>query len=201
MSSLSDAKYHAQRTATPRPNAKTIPDGILFGRTSFLALTARRHNGRTCSRRLIASAQRCCLYDILRTLNRCFEPQGGELMSAEHKKEYADCANCFFEVKPAECADKWHNEGNALNVRVPKVSSRERGCPFRGYGSGGNPQEGGQLILRCTRNISVLKNKKAAIAAFLFCVVLCSFICCPSRGFPRDGFCPIWFWAFQLRIR
>ena len=131
MSSLSDAKYHAQRTATPRPNAKTIPDGILFGRTSFLALTARRHNGRTCSRRLIASAQRCCLYDILRTLNRCFEPQGGELMSAEHKKEYADCANCFFEVKPAECADKWHNEGNALNVRVPKVS-----CPRSARTSG-----------------------------------------------------------------
>ena len=64
-------------------------------------------------------------------------------MSAEHWNEYAVRANCFFEVKPAECADKWHNERNALNVRVPKVSSRERGCPFRGYGSGGNPQEGG----------------------------------------------------------
>ena len=99
-------------------------------------------------------------------------------MSAEHWNEYAVRANCFFEVKPAECADKWHNEGNVLNVRVPKVSSRERGCPFRGYGSGGNPQEGGQLILRCTRNVTIphggekSEGKKRVLSPKLVCGAL-----------------------------
>ena len=83
-------------------------------------------------------------------------------MSAEHKNEYAVRADCFSEVKPAECADKWHNEGNALNVRAPKVSDRERGCPF-------------QLILRCTRNVTIphggekSEGKKRVLSPKLVC--------------------------------
>ena len=55
-------------------------------------------------------------------------------------------------AKRAHC--KWHNIAppkrrriGSTCARVPKVSSRNRGCPFRGYGCGGNPQEGGSIFI------------------------------------------------------
>ena len=55
-------------------------------------------------------------------------------------------------AKRAHC--KWHNIApperrriGSTCARAPKVSSRNRGCPFRGYGCGGNPQEGGSIFI------------------------------------------------------
>ena len=83
---------------------------------------------------------------------------GGDRMSAEGKDGRTPAMRHLF-AKRAHC--KWHNIApperrriGSTCARAPKVSSRNRGCPFRGYGCGGNPQEGG-TTLPCHRN----KNK------------------------------------------
>ena len=64
-------------------------------------------------------------------------------------------------AKRAHC--KWHNIApperrriGSTCARVPKVSSRNRGCPFRGYGCGGNPQEGGEIFIIKERGVFYL---------------------------------------------
>ncbi len=80
---------------------------------------------------------------------------GGDRVSAEGKDGRTPAMRHLF-AKRAHC--KWHNIApperrriGSTCARVPKVSSRNRGCPFRGYGCGGNPQEGG-TTLPCQRN-------------------------------------------------
>ena len=92
-------------------------------------------------------------------------------MSASGKDGRTPAMRRLF-AKRAHC--KWHNIApperrriGSTCARVPKVSSRNRGCPFRGYGCGGNPQEGG-ATLPCQRNKNkhplngdiLMKNKK-----------------------------------------
>ena len=86
---------------------------------------------------------------------------GGDRVSASGKDGRTPAMRRLF-AKRAHC--KWHNIApperrriGSTCARVPKVSSRNRGCPFRGYGCGGNPQEGGST-LPCQRN----KNKHPA---------------------------------------
>jgi len=80
---------------------------------------------------------------------------GGDRVSASGKDGRTPAMRRLF-AKRAHC--KWHNIApperrriGSTCARVPKVSSRNRGCPFRGYGCGGNPQEGG-TTLPCQRN-------------------------------------------------
>ena len=75
---------------------------------------------------------------------------GGDRVSAEGKDGRTPAMRHLF-AKRAHC--KWHNIApperrriGSTCARVPKVSSRNRGCPFRGYGCGGNPQEGGSTL-------------------------------------------------------
>ena len=75
---------------------------------------------------------------------------GGDRMSASGKDGRTPAMRRLF-AKRAHC--KWHNIApperrriGSTCARAPKVSSRNRGCPFRGYGCGGNPQEGGYNI-------------------------------------------------------
>ena len=77
---------------------------------------------------------------------------GGDRVSASGKDGRTPAMRRLF-AKWAHC--KWHNIApperrriGSTCARVPKVSSRNRGCPFRGYGCGENPQEGG-TIFRC----------------------------------------------------
>ena len=86
---------------------------------------------------------------------------GGDRVSASGKDGRTPAMRRLF-AKRAHC--KWHNIApperrriGSTCARVPKVSSRNRGCPFRGYGCGGNPQEGG-TTLPCQRN----NNKRPA---------------------------------------
>ena len=79
---------------------------------------------------------------------------GGDRVSASGKDGRTPAMRRLF-AKRAHC--KWHNIApperrriGSTCARVPKVSSRNRGCPFRGYGCGGNPQEGG-ATLPCQR--------------------------------------------------
>ena len=79
---------------------------------------------------------------------------GGDRVSASGKDGRTPAMRRLFS-KRAHC--KWHNIApperrriGSTCARVPKVSSRNRGCPFRGYGCGGNPQEGG-TTLPCQR--------------------------------------------------
>ena len=76
---------------------------------------------------------------------------GGDRMSAEGKDGRTPAMRRLF-AKRAHC--KWHNIAPPVRRRIgstcaraPKVSSRNRGCPFRGYGCGGNPQEGGTIFI------------------------------------------------------
>ena len=76
---------------------------------------------------------------------------GGDRVSAEGKDGRTSAMRRLF-AKRAHC--KWHNIApperrriGSTCARVPKVSSRNRGCPFRGYGCGGNPQEGGTIFI------------------------------------------------------
>ena len=76
---------------------------------------------------------------------------GGDRVSAEGKDGRTPAMRHLF-AKRAHC--KWHNIApperrriGSTCARAPKVSSRNRGCPFRGYGCGGNPQEGGSIFI------------------------------------------------------
>ena len=76
---------------------------------------------------------------------------GGDRVSASGKDGRTPAMRRLF-AKRAHC--KWHNIApperrriGSTCARVPKVSSRNRGCPFRGYGCGGNPQEGGSIFI------------------------------------------------------
>ena len=81
---------------------------------------------------------------------------GGDRVSASGKDGRTPAMRRLF-AKRAHC--KWHNIAppgrrriGSTCARVPKVSSRNRGCPFRGYGCGGNPQEGGTTLPCRKRN-------------------------------------------------
>ena len=76
---------------------------------------------------------------------------GGDRVSASGKDGRTPAMRRLF-AKRAHC--KWHNIApperrriGSTCARVPKVSSRNRGCSFRGYGCGGNPQEGGAIFI------------------------------------------------------
>ena len=76
---------------------------------------------------------------------------GGEGVGGEGEEGRTAARRQLF-AKRAHC--KWHNIApperrriGSTCARVPKVSSRNRGCPFRGYGCGGNPQEGGSIFI------------------------------------------------------
>ena len=76
---------------------------------------------------------------------------GGDRVSASGKDGRTPAMRRLF-AKRAHC--KWHNIAPPRRRRIgrtcaraPKVSSRNRGCPFRGYGCGGNPQEGGSIFI------------------------------------------------------
>ena len=85
---------------------------------------------------------------------------GGDRVSAEGKDGRTPAMRHLF-AKRAHC--KWHNIApperrriGSTCARVPKVSSRNRGCPFRGYGCGGNPQEGGEIFIIKERGVFYL---------------------------------------------
>ena len=85
---------------------------------------------------------------------------GGDRVSAEGKDGRTPAMRHLF-AKRAHC--KWHNIApperrriGSTCARAPKVSSRNRGCPFRGYGCGGNPQEGGEIFIIKERGVFYL---------------------------------------------